>query len=66
MWTFLPSHQNFFGLSRTLAGETEEMVCVVSPSLSLSFRPLRFYKNTEGLSQTLQRAGYPYFYLFAG
>lgn len=40
------------------------MVCVLSPSLWLSFRPLRLYKNTEGLSQTLERAGYPYFYLF--
>ena len=38
------------------------MVCVVSPSLWYSFHPLRFYKNTEGHSQILERAGYPYIY----
>ena len=40
------------------------MVCVFSPSLWLNVRPVRFYKTTEGLSRTLGRAGYPYFYLF--
>lgn len=57
-----PPHQKFLGFNGLWLVKRNGLC---SPSFPLALLPTPYVltKNTEGLGQTLEKAGYPYFYL---